>query len=545
MCSKCKIHCKNSLSVSVFEEARRMNLDEFLYQLHFDIEKVSPPDWKVDWEDAPLSYKLYDGLPVVPFSLEVPLTLEKREAPSSPDRNNIGHFLWYVYGHTQFSQSVYTTDPAPELMEAYRRFVPSGGALYPNELYVYLKLKDLPLGVYQYDVAHHRLVLLREGNFDTYLSRALGNRCDLSTCFATVFVSTMFWKNFYKYNNFSYRLQGLDAGVLMGQLLEVAKRFGFETGVFYQFLDQSINHLLGLSDHEESVYSVIPLSVEPTIWSTLVSDQEGTIHATNLIREITAIQPKHYVRSKRIKPFPMLTRINEASMYGSSSSFRYIIPQMNRNGDGYTVVLPDVKKLPYDLATACRQRFSPDMDFTMIKVSQQQLATLLHEATDSFSYRNDLDMPNQKFESRVSLYGCFSKIEGIQDGAYYYDSEAHVLRQLTLGDHRLKLQLGMSGSNVNLFQVPICFHVVGEKDHMITALGYRGYRIQQMEAGMLIQRLLLTASVLGLGGHPLLGFKTQVSDEIYKIHSQEKTSLIQLPIGPYRNRPWLSGGLHS
>ena len=71
----------------------------------------------------------------------------------------------------------------------------------------------------------------------------------------------MFWKNFFKYNNFAYRLQGLDAGVLMGQLLEVAKRFGLASGVYFQFLDSAINHLLGLSELEESVYSVIPLSV--------------------------------------------------------------------------------------------------------------------------------------------------------------------------------------------------------------------------------------------------------------------------------------------
>lgn len=522
-----------------------MKLDDFLHDLHFNIDKVSPPDWKVDWEDAPLSYKLYQGLPVVPFSLEVPLTLEKRQTPSKPDLHKIGHFLWYVFGHTQFSQLVYTTDPTPDLMESYRRFVPSGGALYPNELYVYLKLKDLPPGVYHYDVAHHRLVLLREGNFDSYLARALGNRCDLSTCFATIFVSTMFWKNFFKYHNFSYRLQGLDAGVVMGQLLEVAKRFGFESGVYYQFLDQSINHLLGLSEHEESVYSVIPLSVEPTIWSSLVSDKDGTISATELSGEITAIHPKHYVRSKRVKPFPMLTKINEASMFESSKSIRQSIPQMSLQGEGYAVALPVVKKQSYDLASACRQRFSPDMDFTMLKVSQQQLATLLQEATDSFSYRNDLDMPFQKLESRVSIYGCFSKVQGIPDGSYQYDSEAHALRPLNLGDHRLTLQYSMSGSNVNLFQVPLCLHVVGEKDQMVTEMGYRGYRIQQMEAGMLIQKLLLTASALGMGGHPLLGFNPKVSDEIYKIHSQRKTSLIQLPIGHYRHRPWLRGNLHS
>ena len=84
----------------------------------------------------------------------------------------------------------------------------------------------------------------------------------------------MFWKNFFKYNNFSYRLQGLDAGVLIGQLLEVAKRFGFETGVYFQFLDRAVNHFLGLSEKEESVYAVIPLSVEPTIWSANRNEKE-------------------------------------------------------------------------------------------------------------------------------------------------------------------------------------------------------------------------------------------------------------------------------
>ena len=109
------------------------------------------------------------------------------------------------------------------------------------------------------------LLLLREGNFDDYLSRSLANSLPISDCFCTVFVSTVFWKNFYKYNNFSYRLQGLDAGVVIGQSLEVANRMGFSTRVCYQFLDRSINHLLGLSEQEESVYAVIPLSMKPSI----------------------------------------------------------------------------------------------------------------------------------------------------------------------------------------------------------------------------------------------------------------------------------------
>jgi SagB-type dehydrogenase family enzyme len=526
-----------------------MSLEAFLYNLHFDPDKVTPPNWEVDWEDAPLSYKLYRNLPVVPLSSEVPLTLEGRETPAKLGLREIGHFLWYVFGLAQFCQvafSLDSTEQAVGLMQSYRRFVPSGGALYPNELYVYLKMEDLPAGVYHYDVAHHRLVLLREGNFDSYLARALGNRCDVSACFGTVFVSTMFWKNFFKYNNFAYRLQGLDAGVLIGQLLEVAKRFGFASGVCFQFLDRAINHLLGLSEQEESVYAVIPLSVEPVnTWFANGNDVDGIVSATELCRELTAVQHNHYVRSRRVIECPMLIKMNQASFLESLRSFQQIEGKKNVTCEGTALALPRVKRLSYDLASVCRKRYSPNTDFVLGKVSQRQLATLLQEATASFSYRNDVDGAHEKPESRVSLYGCLYNVEGIPDGAYHYDSAAHALRPIRLGDHRFWLQHGITAYNVDIFQIPLCLQVTGDKNHLKPALGYRGYRIQQMEAGMLVQRLLLAASAIGMGGHPLLAFDANVCDEIYQIDTQGKTSLIQIPVGPYRPRSWLKGSLHS
>ncbi|WP_044748445.1 SagB family peptide dehydrogenase [Bacillus alveayuensis] len=526
-----------------------MKLETFLHNLHFDVDKIVPPDWEVDWEDAPLAYKLYRSLPAIPLSPEVPLTLEGKEASGKLGLGEIGHFLWYVFGLTQFCQlafSMGSTEQAVNLMQLYRRFVPSGGALYPNELYVYLKMKDIPDGVYHYDVAHHRLVLLREGNFDSYLTRALGNRCDVSDCFGIVFVSTMFWKNFFKYHNFAYRLQGLDAGVLIGQLLEVAKRFSFASVVYFQFLDRAINHLLGLSEQDESVYAVIPLSLESSItWFNNDNNLEESVSATELCRELPTVQHNYYVRSRRIIEYPMLRKMNEASMLESPQSFRQIKGDKNVTCGIQSVVLPSVKRLSYDLASVCQKRHSPDMDFVFGKVSQQQLATLLQEATLSFSYRNDLDGEHEEPKSRVSLYGSFYNVEGVPDGVYYYDSDAHALGRIRFGDYRHFLQSGMSMDNVNLFQVPLCLHVVGDKDHLKTELGYRGYRIQQMEAGMLVQRLLLVASAMGIGGHPLLGFDVPSCDKLYKIDRKGKTSLIQLPIGPYRPRAWLKGSLLS
>lgn len=518
-----------------------MSLDSFLQNLHFDIEKLSPPGWEVDWQDAPLTYKLYEDIPSFQLSLEVPLTLEKQEAPSTPDLFRIGHFLWYTFGLTNVSQSIDPFETSLEPVQSFRRFVPSGGGLYPNELYVYLKIADLPVGVYHYDVAHHRLILLREGNFDSYLAQALGNRCTIPSCFATFIVTTMFWKNFFKYNNLSYRLQGLDAGVLIGQMLEVSKRFGFEPGVYYQFLDQAINHLIGLEENEESTYAIIPLSVESTSWLTPANEAGSHVSTTELCREIPSIQRKHYSRSKRIKEYPMLLKMNKASMITSTETIRYFQVSDQLNNEEYEYKLPFINHLSYDLAEICRNRFSPEMDYILGKVSLSQLSILLKETMASFLYRNDLHYSSPQ----VALYSCLYNVENLPNGAYFYDNKQHALNLLQSGDHRTRLQYAMTFDNVNLQHIPICVHVAGDSAFYKNSFHYRGYRIQQMEAGMLVQRLLLTATALGMGGHPLLGFDASSCDAIYKLRGKGKTCLIQIPVGFHRERPWLNGSLHN
>ena len=269
------------------------------------------------------------------------------------------------------------------------------------------------------------------------------------------------------------------------------------------------------------------------------------ITAEELRSELSSINPEIYERSRSVREYPRLVALNESSLQHSPDSFKKIRSQHERRFEGTTNKLPNIDPLCFDLAEACKNRYSPEMDFVLGKVSQQQLATLLQEAASSFSFRSDLDETYINKEPSVSIYGCFYNVEGIPNGAYSYDQDEHALIELRPGDHRLQLQSGLSLDNVNLMEVPISLHVAGNKDFYKTELGTRGYRIHQMEAGMLVQRLLITASAIGMGGHPLLGFDTKLSDELYKIDSSRKTCLIQIPIGFYRQRSWLKGSLHS
>lgn len=525
-----------------------MSLDAFLSNLHADPYKSRPLDWEVDWADAPLPYKLYRGLPAFTLSSEVPLEIGSRRMAEGADLTGVGHLLWYIYGLTQWSHSYVgdTTHQTAIPIRKHRRLVPSGGGLYPNEIYIYLKIDGVPNGIYHYDAAHHRLILLRQGDFDSYLTRVLGNRCNITACFGTIFVSTVFWKNYFKYNEFAYRLQGLDTGLLIGQSLEMAGRFGFTAGVYYQFLDRAVNHLLGLSEQEESVYAVIPLSTEQeTSWLSDCNGGKENIRALELCRELADVRHHHYVRSRKIKPYPTMIRMNEASMCHDSGTFRQVEAVQHADSGIRAAYLPRVTRPLYDLADICRKRFSPETEFVLGKVRGAQAAVMLQEALACFNYRNDLDGFQFRPISRVSLYSCMYKVDGIPDGAYRYDAADHALRRLRPGDHRLRLQQGMYLGNVNLFQVPLCFHVAGD-DHFFKAeLGYRGYRIQQIEAGILVQRLLLGAAAVGMGGRPLLGYQGSSVDELYNIAPEGKKSLIQIPIGPFHPCSQLEGGLHT
>jgi SagB-type dehydrogenase family enzyme len=169
----------------------------------------------------------------------------------------------------------------------------------------------------------------------------------------------------------------------------------------------------------------------------------------------------------------------------------------------------------------------------------------LFETIRASSYRNDLDNDFQGLPYRVSLHCCTYNIEGLPNGTYIYDESSHALKTIQSGDFRSYLQNGLLSEFVNMAQIPLFFNIVSDKDHYKSAYGYRGHRIQHMEAGILSHRLLLAASALNMGGHPILGFDVRTYDYLYQLNDKEKTSLLQIPIGYYRPHPRLQGCLHN
>ena len=280
-------------------------------------------------------------------------------------------------------------------------------------------------------------------------------------------------------------------------------------------------------------------------WFSNKNTEDSPSSAAQLCKELPTLKHHHYVRSKEIREYPMLIKMNDACKIDSLPFLQSIKQEKDKESRNPPTLLPRVNRLPNDFAASCQKRYSPGWDFILKQISQENLSTLLMEAASAFTYRNDLDEGFPEHPFRVSLYGSFYKVEGIPNGSFYYDSSIHALIPIQGGDFRNHLQFGLGADFVNMSQIPLAFNIAGHKDHYQKAFGYRGHRIQQMEAGILSQHLLLAASALNMGGHPILGFNVHSYDNLYKISAKGKTSLLQIPIGHLRPHPRLQGSLHN
>jgi SagB-type dehydrogenase family enzyme len=139
-----------------------------------------------------------------------------------------------------------------------RRPVPSGGALYPLELYVAaLAVDGVGSGVYHYDPFRHRLARLGAA-VRADVGLALVEPVLVETAAAVLVVTAMFWRTRFKYGLRGYRFAVLEAGhaaqnaLLAAAALDVA---ALPVGGFY---DRRLDALVGADGLEQaSLYALV------------------------------------------------------------------------------------------------------------------------------------------------------------------------------------------------------------------------------------------------------------------------------------------------
>ncbi|HVM57452.1 MAG TPA: SagB/ThcOx family dehydrogenase [Gaiellaceae bacterium] len=140
-----------------------------------------------------------------------------------------------------------------------RRTVPSGGALYPLELYVAAACVDeLDEGVFHFDPLRHVLEVLDRGPVGARLASATPLPELVADAAAVVVCTAVFWRTRFKYGLRGYRFALLEAGHAVQNMLLAATALEITALPFGGTYDERLEELLGVDGVDESVvYAVV------------------------------------------------------------------------------------------------------------------------------------------------------------------------------------------------------------------------------------------------------------------------------------------------
>lgn len=144
------------------------------------------------------------------------------------------------------------------------RTAPSGGGLYPVELYcVAWRVDGLVPGLYHYEPMAHALTQVRPGEFRQALAEATYLHRELEEAAACLILSAVFGRSKFKYGERAYRFVLLEAGHIAQNVLLAATAAGCGGLPVGGFTDDRVNALLDVDGVREAALSLIVLGGEP------------------------------------------------------------------------------------------------------------------------------------------------------------------------------------------------------------------------------------------------------------------------------------------
>lgn len=140
------------------------------------------------------------------------------------------------------------------------RTIPSGGALYPLEIYLHATRVDgLEPGLYHYDPLASELDVLRTGDASERIAAFTFQPRLVCAASAILFVSAVFHRSTFKYSDRGYRFILIEAGHLAQNALLTAHQQGLAAAPFGGYLDREADRYLGLDGLAESVVYMLLL----------------------------------------------------------------------------------------------------------------------------------------------------------------------------------------------------------------------------------------------------------------------------------------------
>ncbi len=221
----------------------------------FNMHGLNPPDCETPPFKEDLEARTLDlpepSLPAVSLDLAIRARLScRRFLPDSIELAQLGDLLYAAYG------VLGSLELGGEFLE---RPVPSGGGLYPLELYILAqRVRDLVGGAYHYVPLGHRLEFIHPYPLPTLLTSELFlGQPYLIEAAAIVVIGAVVERSMWKYEDRGYRYILLEAGHVAQNLNLCAAATGLASLNLGGFFDEDLLRLLRMDlDREIVLYAV-------------------------------------------------------------------------------------------------------------------------------------------------------------------------------------------------------------------------------------------------------------------------------------------------
>ncbi len=519
----------------------------------------------VDWSVASARYKIY------PSARRIVLPWPPDHHTDRPT-DRLSALLWHLSGLTRLVWA-HPSDPligrgtGGPPSQLTRRPAPSGGALYPIEVYLATgEDPTLPPGLYHYDPAHHCVDLLRNGDHRPALTGLLIAPPDAVPDLILA-LAPIWWRNAFKYREFGYRLMCQETGILAAQTHAVTQPLGLTTNLHLHYADEPVNRLLGLETFHESVTALLTLHQstrrtedrgrEPNPASEPIRDRLKE-HAPTVSPHCPApsyadlLARPTVITADRLTAITPLLPVTAALHAASLDLGRSLLPQTT-DGVGHSgaradrdISLRSVTGPPIPLPTATvhlaagvPHRVSATAGFHRQLIGRDTLATILAAA----DYHQPVD-----HRGTVHLYCLTLHVENLASSVFRYDPRNHALLLIAGAEAVEAAIAGMRAPMtwLALREAALALIPVGNPETEVACHGDRGYRLLQIATGLAAHRAALAAAALGLGTRLHSDGTTDATDIALGLTGTPWSSQTMLLIGTPRtstlDRPVLPSG---
>jgi len=354
----------------------------------------------------------------------------------------------------------------------------SAGALYPVEAYV--AASD---GLYSFDALAPALVRVRERDARAAVAAAV----DASAA-EFVVLTGLHARTGWKYIERGYRHVWWDAGTMLANLLALAAADDLRPRLHTAFADGALNEALGVDGVTEYALAVVALG-EPTGASAAPN------HPTNSL-----------LRAASGPRYPLAEAAHAASSLADAEKVREW--RIDPRGEE--------PALDRDALVRAIGRRGSVREYAQRPLPHDELADLLRWAEAPVP----ADAP-----SVVRQVVTVAAVDGLEPGIY--DPELNV--ESTRDEGELRDAVGFAAMEqehprdaaVNVFQM-------ADLDALAGALGDRGYRWAQLEAGIRAGRLQVGAFMRGWGA----AASTFYDEEVSRVVETDEAPLLMVAIGP-------------